>query len=144
MMSGILSRIALTLFRWSLIWWGLFPLFESDVLVRWWLEIQFLTTIYSGFDFWPRNLLGHICKLLAAFLVQTAVWAYLGEQRVLRDVIQLHPLVWVSFDVIWTILYQHATLPVPSDSVMWYIAGLDINPFFLVSKAYPIITRAWQ
>jgi hypothetical protein len=59
-------------------------------------------------------------------------------------VFQLHPVVWVSSDVVWTILYHHTELPIPSPSTMWYLAGLDINPYYLVTRLYDPLTRAYR
>ena len=145
-MSAILYRIPLTLFRYGLMTWGFFPLCGSDFLMRWWLEALFLSCAWLCFEWWPWSLRGHIFKLAAAFFIQTAVWSYFGEQKALRDLIfeHVHPVVWVSGDVLWTVLHQHTRLPLPSASAIWYVAGLDINPIYFMLKMYPVAVRAYN
>jgi hypothetical protein len=142
--STISYRIPLTLFRYGLMKYGFFPLFEFDIMIRWFLNGLVLFLGLWCLDFWPLNLKAHIRRLMAAFLVQIAVWSYFQEQKELRDLIYQLPLVvWISVDVFWTVLHQYTTLPITSASTMWYVAGLDINPFFLVTKLYPLISRAY-
>ena len=142
--SMIFYRIPLTLFRYGLMKYGFFPLFEFGIMARWCLSFFVLFMGSLCLNFWPLNLGAHIRRLIAAFLVQTGVWSYFQHQKEIRDLIyQLPPVVWVSADVIWTILHQHTALPITSASTMWYIAGLEINPFFLATKLYPVITRAY-
>ena len=142
--STMFCRIPLTLFRYGLMKYGFFPLFEFDIMARWILNLAVLSLGYLCLNFWPLNLGAHIRRLVAAFLIQTAVWSYFDGQKELRDLIYQLPLVfWILADLVWTVLHQHTALPITSASTMWYVAGLDINPFFLVTKLYTFISRAY-
>lgn len=50
--------------------------------------------------------MGHICRVIGDFLLQAAVLSYYGQEKRLMDLVcQLHPVVWISADVVWTIFY---------------------------------------
>jgi hypothetical protein len=141
---GTLYRILLNLLRYGLLHWGFFPLFEYDILFRVYLDLMVVFLGLLFLNFWPLNSWGHVCRVIVGFLIQTAVRSYFHGQKEIMDLIfQLHPAVWVSADVVWNILYQHTALPVPNASTMWYIAGLDINPYYLFVRLYVPLSRAY-